>query len=641
MARRKMRRGLRQSCSAGRAARRNGGERLEPRWLLAGDPPAAVSDVYEILPDQVLVASSAARTPLVTELIDETFVGSSAPNWAPSAFYLGRFGPFSNETARLHLADLPAHSEVVLTLDLAILDSWDGEFDANRPDALSIVADGETLLNASFSNWPGYRSHHQSYPDAVGEGLHPAGTGANRQTPVSGAPLDETRYQLEFRFAHAADDLLIEFTGENLFRESWALEEAQVSVVQEQTPFPAGVLANDVDPEDDALIATLARPPEYGTVLFGEDGEFTYVPPSGFVGLDSFEYVASDGTSESATTLVEIHVTAPNQPPLAHMDEYAVAAGETLRTGDGESDPATVVFEDDIGVEPSLNWSRRDTTTTPGGGRRILGLFSEDAVDLTLEELPPHQLLEVEFDLIVAMTWDGDEPFRFLLDDELLLETSFHSPGGATQAYPGTLGVDVNFAGTGASESRSLGYTFGGDNVYRVKFTVPHTSTRAVFQTSVSRTEGVDNEAWGLDNVVVRAYGSVLANDDDPEGDALAAELVEGPHNGSVEFFSNGQFIYQPTAGFVGIDVFRYVARDGQGISVSTPVVINVLPSAAAAATIQPQIPVVDAAYFAASFGRSTEAEPGLTAWDSDGDGVIGLGDFAAFKSRGWFSGGF
>jgi adhesin/invasin len=70
-----------------------------------------------------------------------------------------------------------------------------------------------------------------------------------------------------------------------------------------------GVLANDSDPDQDPLTASLVGPPTNGTVTLNPDGSFSYVPNAGYTGPDAFTYAASDGTDASAPATVTIDVT--------------------------------------------------------------------------------------------------------------------------------------------------------------------------------------------------------------------------------------------------------------------------------------------------------------------------------------------
>mgnify|MGYP003669514198 CR=1 FL=1 len=58
-----------------------------------------------------------------------------------------------------------------------------------------------------------------------------------------------------------------------------------------------------------------------------------------------------------------------------------------------------------------------------------------------------------------------------------------------------------------------------------------------------------------------------IANDTDPDGDALRLVLVTGPSNGTLSIDVNGVITYTPTAGFFGIDSFTYRSDDGSMLS--------------------------------------------------------------------------
>jgi hypothetical protein len=65
----------------------------------------------------------------------------------------------------------------------------------------------------------------------------------------------------------------------------------------------------------------------------------------------------------------------------------------------------------------------------------------------------------------------------------------------------------------------------------------------------------------------------VLGNDSDADNDALSAEIVQGPANGSLELNADGTITYTPALDFNGSDAFTYQAFDGTASS--APVVVN------------------------------------------------------------------
>ena len=72
-----------------------------------------------------------------------------------------------------------------------------------------------------------------------------------------------------------------------------------------------GVLANDQDVEDDSLTLTNVNGLASGTITLNPDGTVLYTPDLGFVGLDTFAYIANDGVANSneATVTVTVRVT--------------------------------------------------------------------------------------------------------------------------------------------------------------------------------------------------------------------------------------------------------------------------------------------------------------------------------------------
>ncbi len=71
----------------------------------------------------------------------------------------------------------------------------------------------------------------------------------------------------------------------------------------------------------------------------------------------------------------------------------------------------------------------------------------------------------------------------------------------------------------------------------------------------------------------------VLANDTDPEGATLTAQLMSGPSHGTLTINANGSFAYTPVANYAGIDSFTYTASDGTNNSNVATVTITVLPT--------------------------------------------------------------
>ncbi len=79
-----------------------------------------------------------------------------------------------------------------------------------------------------------------------------------------------------------------------------------------------GVLSNDTGT---GLTVNSTTPASHGTAAVNADGSFTYTPTSGFSGIDSFTYTASNGTTSNVATVT----LTVSLPPVAAPNTYSVA----------------------------------------------------------------------------------------------------------------------------------------------------------------------------------------------------------------------------------------------------------------------------------------------------------------------------
>ncbi len=190
----------------------------------------------------------------------------------------------------------------------------------------------------------------------------------------------------------------------------------------------------------------------------------------------------------------------------------------------------TVAYSDDFETNSSFpQWSTTAGSTawrnpigidsTPIGARRFLGQFGRQAVHLTLNALPPHRSVTVQFDLFLIRSWDGSnrtEGDAFRLSEPntgFSWCASFSNFDEDLQTYPDTCGSTPGAAMRGATERRTLGYTFrhfGPTNsVYHIRRTFAHTLPvlRLDFVGEMAESDAaaanILNESWGLDNVSV------------------------------------------------------------------------------------------------------------------------------------------
>ena len=107
------------------------------------------------------------------------------------------------------------------------------------------------------------------------------------------------------------------------------------------TAVTLSVLANDSDPDGDALTVTATSTPAHGSVTANADNTVTYTPVAGYSGPDSFGYTISDGKGGTASAQVSVTVSPGNRAPVATNDTLttSVDAPATVSVLANDSDP--------------------------------------------------------------------------------------------------------------------------------------------------------------------------------------------------------------------------------------------------------------------------------------------------------------
>jgi VCBS repeat-containing protein len=464
--------------------------------------------------------------------------------------------------------------DTTLTIDAAGVLANDTDVDGDALTAvlvdgpqngeLTLNSDGSFVYtpNADFFGVDGF-----SYLASDGEMESAVATVTINITPVNDAPL-------------AVDD-------------AYSVNEDEALVVE-----PAGLLANDSDPEGDLLTVIILSPPTAGMVIANDDGSFTYTPLENFHGLDSFTYKVTDGTSESNEATVTIDVVSVNDSPVAADDAYELDEDTTLtidapgllaNDSDLEGDPLTAVLvsgpahgaltlnpDGSFSYTPAANYFGEDAFTYKAND----GADDSEAatVVITINPVPdaPHandDAYSIGEDYVLApgssqgVLANDFDPEGQTLTAELVSEpehgTLVFSSDGSFSYTP-----DEHFHGSDS-------FTYVATNGLELSATRTVSITvEPINDRPVAESESYDTAADSL--LVVEAASGVLANDSDVDGDPLTAILLWAPTHGELSFAGDGSFTYTPAAGFVGQDRFFYQASDGLANSNVMEVVINI-----------------------------------------------------------------
>ncbi|MCH8046641.1 MAG: tandem-95 repeat protein [Planctomycetes bacterium] len=395
----------------------------------------------------------------------------------------------------------------------------------------------------------------------------------------------------------------------------------------------AGVLANDSDLGGDVLSAVLVAAPLHGAVELSDDGSFSYTPGENFFGTDTFTYLASDGSLQSDVVSVSIDVVSVNDVPLAINKRFTTEVNTPLEI---TSTVAPPVIVGETGFQEPAVGARRYVAGT--GGDRELGfggtmngsivgvqefgagnkqfLLNEGNIQLRtdLVDVTPYSSINVS---VGVRTWETSSQSDFEVNEDSILV--FVEVSDDSQTFRVT--PRVLTGGTGRNDPNDQlkaldNGQFGAFTTFEVDIPVDFRFVRV----AIDATNTSSSERFMFDDMVIRGTlrnpnVGLLADDQDVEGDALAAVLVDSPHSGTLELNDDGTFLYTPLANFVGVDRFTYRASDGQELSNVATVTLEVGPQ-------QDAILAADDAYSVAPGEMlSIDAEGGTIANDVDPHG--------------------
>ena len=395
-------------------------------------------------------------------------------------------------------------------------------------------------------------------------------------------------------------------------------------------------LARDVD-GDDLTASLVGDSPPWGSVTVGSDGRVEIVPVADLNGSGySFRFAVTDGVlSDTATASVTFEARADT--PLARVDAYAteedvaltvaIEDGVLANDSDGDGDALTaaivsqpvwgeVVLGENGGFtfKPAADSSGTITFAYSASDGALLDTA---AVTLTIAPLADAPIARADtVTALQAVLLDVPAPGVLANDtdaegDALTVQLVTDAANGSLDLRPDgsfTYTADARFAGEDRFAYRATGGALTSDPV------------EVVIQVAVNQdllvTALGDAFATGEDTTLTIAAPGVLANDQDGNGDALAATLVTAPDSlsGTLTLAQNGGFVFVPTRDFFGTASFVYRASDPSGVSDTATVTLTVRPADDAPRAVPDTLETAEDTPL-------TLAAPGVLVNDSDPEG--------------------
>jgi outer membrane protein OmpA-like peptidoglycan-associated protein len=263
------------------------------------------------------------------------------------------------------------------------------------------------------------------------------------------------------------------------------------TVARDSSDNAINVLANDSDPDGDALSISAVGTPAHGSASIAGNA-IRYTPTAGYVGSDSFSYTISDGQGGSAQATVTITVV--DAPPIANPDSASTGPGRpvTLNVLANDSDPE-------------------------GGPLSVVALGTP-------------------------------------------------ANGSATFSADGSVTYTPN-AGFVGTDTFSYTVRDQAGNQAQGQVTI-----------SVTNSAPIAVDDYVETNHGQYAFVAPLANDSDPDGDALTIVSATNPGYGTIRINAGQTILYFPNdPRWWGVDTFTYTIRDAGGATATATIRVRVI----------------------------------------------------------------
>ncbi|MCS3742993.1 DUF4082 domain-containing protein [Rhizobium sp. BK661] len=329
----------------------------------------------------------------------------------------------------------------------------------------------------------------------------------------------------------------------------------------------AALLANDNDPDGDPLSITGVANGANGTVTFDSvTNTIVFTPTAGYVGAANFSYTIADGRGGTASATVSLTVGA--QPSGTGL--FSSTDAPTIVAG---NDPGSV----ELGVK--FTTSERGEITglryyksAQDTGTHVGSLWTSSGV----------LLASATFSNETTSGWQTvtfSQPVS--ISAGVTYVASYHSNGfyAATPNYFTT----SHSNGTLTASSTGNGvYAYGTGSLFP---TATYNSTNywvdVLYQTATQNASPIaanDSGISGVANTQLTILASaLLANDSDPDGDAISVTSVGNALHGTVSFDSQSNMItFTPETGYTGSASFSYTIADTKGATSTAQASLNI-----------------------------------------------------------------
>ncbi|MBC7908717.1 MAG: cadherin-like domain-containing protein [Rhodospirillaceae bacterium] len=355
---------------------------------------------------------------------------------------------------------------------------------------------------------------------------------------------------------------------------------------------PATLLANDSDLDGDTLSIASVGNAVGGTVAI-VGGNVVFTPTANFNGAASFSYTVTDGFGGTATATASVAVSAVNDGPVAVADSLTTAedtalviAPASLLGNDSDLDGDTLsiasvgsavggtvaIVGGNVVFTPTANFNGAASFSYTvsdgfGGTATAIANVAVGAVNDSPVAVGEAYVTQEDTALVIA-------PASLLANDSdvdggmLSIESVGNAVGGAVALVDGQV---VFTPASGFEGQASFAYSVsdgqgGLDSTEVLVQVTPVNHAPVTVADTFSTRQGV---------AITIPVAGLLANDSDPDGDALSVDGGFWSMDGYVQVI-DGNVVFQPYSSFSGTTSIQYYVRDSFGAMSSATLNIEV-----------------------------------------------------------------
>lgn len=354
------------------------------------------------------------------------------------------------------------------------------------------------------------------------------------------------------------------------------IAQAQVIAATEDQPVSVTLVGSDID--GDSLTYSIVDAPTRGT-LTGTGATVTYQPAADVNGSDSFAFTVSDGIATSAPAIVTINVAPVGDPPAATAQSITATedtAHSILLAGiDPDGDMLTFAIAS-APAHGTVTGTPPAVTYTPAANYNGSDSFTFTASDGGQTSAPVTVAITVtavdDVPVIAGAALSGTE------GEYISIPLPATDVDGESLTYQvSTPPGEGSITGTGATLSyNSLDYN--GTASFALTASDGHnTSAPAVFTVTIAP---VADPPLARDDIGIVTSAqplrlSVLANDDEPDGEALSVDSASAPLHGTV-VIDGDDLVYTTNPGNTASDSFTYTVSDVTGLTATATVYVGI-----------------------------------------------------------------